>query len=57
MTKIQKFDDCICVSIILFTSFHETGIKLLLSTPTSYCEGNNISNLEKSKPLSVYGDV
>ena len=26
----------ICVFMILSTSFHETGVKLLLSTPTSY---------------------
>ena len=40
-----------CFWIILFTSSNETGVKSLLSTPTSYCVGKSISSREASFPV------
>ncbi len=40
-----------CFWIILFTCSNETGIKSLLSTPTSYCVGKIISSREASFPV------
>ena len=41
----------ICSCILTSTSSNEMGVKLLLSTPTSYCLGKSICNLGLSKPV------
>lgn len=45
------FDCSICFSIIAFTCAKETGVKSLLSTPTSYCVGRSILSLGASFPV------
>lgn len=45
------FDCSICFSMIAFTCAKETGVKSLLSTPTSYCAGRSILSLGASFPV------
>lgn len=50
---VQKFllNCSTCFCIIVLTCSNETGVKLLLSTPTSYCVGKSIFNLGTSLPV------
>ena len=45
------FDCSICFSMIAFTCANETGVKSVLSTPTSYCVGRSILSRGASFPV------